>query len=101
MVKLPEQLMAPPAPQTGCTVICAHGPYCRPVASTPQAKMVTSPLPVSAELSVRVAPPLALTGWAQGGVAARGAAGAREGQSSEPLFTPGELALWNSMAVTP
>src|SRR5260221_3506367 len=59
--------------------------------------MVTSPLPTSAELSVRVATPLTLTGWAQGAAATPGAAGARDGQRSETPG-PGALALWNSMA---
>src|SRR5438552_11562647 len=100
MVKLPGQRLAPPAPQTLGTVICAQVPSCNPVASTGQAKSVTSPLPTSAALSVRVATPPALTGWAQGAAAVPGAAGARDGQRSEPAVLGG-LALWNSMAVTP
>src|SRR3954467_12801185 len=91
MVKLAGQRLAPP-PQTLGTGICVQAPTWSPVASTGQAKMVTSPLPTSAALIVRVATPPALTGCAQGATAAPGAAGARDGQSSETVG-PGALAL--------
>src|SRR5215468_637369 len=98
MVKFPGHALVPAAPQTLRTVICAQGPYCVPVASSGQAKSVTSPLPTSAAPNVSVATPPAFTGWAQLTAGAPGAAGAREGQSTE---APAAAALRNSIFATP